>query len=85
MSSLENTDSGIRPKLVPRGSKSFSDFSISHPFPGFINLLGIESPGLTSSLAIAEEVDSLVRKEVFGLGVGSGKTISGVGNLDDWA
>ena len=31
-------------------------------FPGFVNLLGIESPGLTSSLAIAEEVDKLIQR-----------------------
>ena len=29
-------------------------------YNGFINLLGIESPGLTSCLAIGEEVDSLL-------------------------
>jgi 2-hydroxyglutarate dehydrogenase len=29
---------------------------------GFVNLLGIESPGLTSSLAIAEMVESLLYK-----------------------
>jgi 2-hydroxyglutarate dehydrogenase len=51
-----------RPKLAPKGSP-FQDFVIRHEdgFPGFVNLLGIESPGLTSALAIAEEVDSLLK------------------------
>jgi L-2-hydroxyglutarate oxidase LhgO len=31
-----------------------------HGLPGFINLLGIESPGLTASEAIAERVASLL-------------------------
>ena len=60
--------SGIRPKLgkgsaVARGKgDGFSDFWIKKEegFEGFINLLGIESPGLTSSLAIAEMVDELL-------------------------
>ncbi|KXT07994.1 hypothetical protein AC579_5168 [Pseudocercospora musae] len=55
---------GIRPKLgklgaVASGEKGFQDFYIKkeHDIDGtFVNLLGIESPGLTSSLAIAEEV-----------------------------
>lgn len=59
---------GIRPKLgkggaVARGKgDGFSDFIIREEdgFDGFINLLGIESPGLTSSLAIAEKVDDLL-------------------------
>ncbi|KZP15152.1 pyridine nucleotide disulfide oxidoreductase-like protein [Athelia psychrophila] len=50
---------GVRPKLVgPNGG--FQDFVIRKDFSGegtrgpMVNLLGIESPGLTSSLAIAE-------------------------------
>lgn len=54
--------SGIRPKIVPKGAPS-GDFRIegadTHGSPGLINLLGIESPGLTSSLAIAEHVAGL--------------------------
>ena len=54
---------GIRPKLAPRGEPA-SDFVIEGPretgVPGFVNLLGIESPGLTASLAIAERVVELV-------------------------
>jgi 2-hydroxyglutarate dehydrogenase len=42
--------------------KGFLDFYIEKEegYEGFINLLGIESPGLTSCLAIAEEVEGLV-------------------------
>lgn len=53
---------GIRPKLGKSSavstSKSFQDFYIKEEdgYRGFVNLLGIESPGLTSSLAIGEEV-----------------------------
>lgn len=53
---------GIRPKLVKGSSgtagKGFQDFVIrkEDTVNGFVNLLGIESPGLTSSLAIGEEV-----------------------------
>lgn len=50
---------GIRPKLQAPGEIS-KDFvvqdSADHGVKGLINLYGIESPGLTSSLAIAEDV-----------------------------
>ena len=53
---------GVRPKLVPEGAPS-GDFRIegaeTHGSAGLINLLGIESPGLTSSLSIAEHVVEL--------------------------
>jgi 2-hydroxyglutarate dehydrogenase len=78
------TDSGIRPKMSARGETSV-DFSVTHPRPGFISLQGIESPGLTSSLSIAEYVERLVRKEVWGLGRGTGRTVSEAGRLDAWA
>jgi L-2-hydroxyglutarate oxidase LhgO len=42
----------------------YSDFIIEHEaakgFPGVVNLVGIESPGLTSSLAIARYVCDLL-------------------------
>jgi len=54
---------GIRPKLQARGM-SFEDFYINNEstrgIKNFINLLGIDSPGLTSSLAIAEYVESII-------------------------
>ena len=57
--SLQPAYAGVRPKLVGPGS-SAGDFEIedaaAHGIRGLVNLLGIESPGLTSSLAIGEEV-----------------------------
>ncbi|KAF2503200.1 FAD dependent oxidoreductase [Lophium mytilinum] len=59
---------GIRPKLGKMGAvasgKGFQDFYIKteEGFENFVNLLGIESPGLTSSLAIAEMVERLLYK-----------------------
>jgi L-2-hydroxyglutarate oxidase LhgO len=54
--------SGIRPKLTGP-DEAAADFVIegaaSHGLPGLINLFGIESPGLTASLAIAEHVMGL--------------------------
>jgi len=49
---------GIRPKLQGKGD-GFRDFVISEDLPGFINLVGIESPGLTAAPAIARYVKSL--------------------------
>ena len=60
---LREDDCGIRPKLQKKGDK-FRDFIIKNEadkgLDSFINLVGIESPGLTSSLAIAEYVDKLI-------------------------
>ncbi|MBN2250652.1 MAG: NAD(P)/FAD-dependent oxidoreductase [Candidatus Altiarchaeota archaeon] len=54
--------SGIRPKLIEKGSTKPADFVIeeSPKVPGFINLIGIESPGLTAAPAIAEKVAGMV-------------------------
>jgi L-2-hydroxyglutarate oxidase LhgO len=53
---------GIRPKIVPAGAPA-QDFVIQgpaeHGVRGLINLFGIESPGLTASLALAERVRAL--------------------------
>jgi L-2-hydroxyglutarate oxidase LhgO len=54
---------GIRPKIQAPGEPA-RDFMIQgpqqHGVPGLVNLFGIESPGLTSSLAIAAHVCELV-------------------------
>jgi L-2-hydroxyglutarate oxidase LhgO len=59
---------GIRPKLghnsAVASGKAFLDFVIRKEdgYEGFVNLLGIESPGLTSSLAIGDMVEGLLYK-----------------------
>src|SRR6516164_7380817 len=54
--------SGMRPKIVPPAVAT-QDFVIQgtreHGVAGLINLFGIESPGLTSALAIADHVGEL--------------------------
>jgi len=54
---------GIRPKIQKPG-ELLKDFYIMEEtgrgYPGFINLIGMESPGLTSSIAIAEYVADLI-------------------------
>ncbi len=56
--------SGMRPKIVPP-AVAVQDFLIQgprdHGIDGLINLFGIESPGLTSSLAIADYVGELTQ------------------------
>ena len=51
--------SGIRPKLTGPGERA-ADFLIdppaAHGLPGLVQMFGIESPGLTSSLSLAEHV-----------------------------
>lgn len=47
---------GIRPKLRSFSDKEEKDFVISEDLPSFFNLIGIESPGITASLAIAQFV-----------------------------
>ena len=58
-SRLQPAYAGIRPKLAgPDGG--FADFRIAgerrHGVAGLVHLFGIESPGLTAALAIADEV-----------------------------
>jgi L-2-hydroxyglutarate oxidase LhgO len=56
---LQPAYAGIRPKISGPGEPA-ADFVIqsqaTHGVPGLVNLFGIESPGLTSCLAIAEHV-----------------------------
>lgn len=61
---LEPDHTGIRPKIAPPGSPD-QDFIIQgedeHDIPGLINLFGIESPGFTASLALAQEVEKKLK------------------------
>jgi L-2-hydroxyglutarate oxidase LhgO len=50
---------GMRPKIASPDAPA-ADFHIASPISGLVNLLGIESPGLTASLAIAEHVTALL-------------------------
>ena len=63
---LQADYAGIRPKLQGPGLVA-SDFVIQgeavHGISGLVNLFGIESPGLTSSLAIGEYVSAMLSKK----------------------
>ncbi|MFG6466979.1 NAD(P)/FAD-dependent oxidoreductase [Roseateles sp. BYS87W] len=52
---LQPAYSGIRPKLSGPGEPA-ADFRLDADRPGLIQLLGVESPGLTASLALADWV-----------------------------
>jgi L-2-hydroxyglutarate oxidase LhgO len=60
---LAPESAGIRPKLQ-KPDEAFRDFVIVHEekvgFPGLINLIGIESPGLTAAPAIGRYVGRMV-------------------------
>jgi L-2-hydroxyglutarate oxidase LhgO len=62
---LAPESAGIRPKLQGLG-EDFRDFVIVNEekagLPGLIDLIGIESPGLTASLAIAQYVGKIVKQ-----------------------
>ena len=62
---LHASYAGIRPKLKGLNGQP-SDFIIRREhecgMPGLVNLFGIESPGLTSCLAIARQVEDLVKE-----------------------
>ncbi|MEM9062723.1 MAG: NAD(P)/FAD-dependent oxidoreductase [Pseudomonadota bacterium] len=60
--------SGIRPKLARKGAKHAADFRVSgareHGLPGYVGLYGIESPGLTSALAIGSLVQDTLADDL---------------------
>lgn len=62
-SDLQLAYSGLRPKLVPPGDKGIADFVIEpdKEVPQVLQLVGIESPGLTAAPAIAQHVVQLVQ------------------------
>jgi L-2-hydroxyglutarate oxidase LhgO len=59
---LSPDQSGIRPKLQGPG-EDFRDFEITFQPPGTVHLVGIESPGLTASPAIARHVAAMLREK----------------------
>lgn len=54
---------GVRPKRVPAGQPA-ADFDLrgpgDHGVPGLVHLFGIESPGLTAALALADDVAAML-------------------------
>jgi L-2-hydroxyglutarate oxidase LhgO len=50
---LQPAYSGVRPKITPPGAPAADFLFASHGSPHYLGLYGIESPGLTASLAIA--------------------------------
>ena len=65
--SLQPDYSGVRAKIVPPNA-SAGDFCFDgpkqHGLQGLFNLYGFESPGLTSSLAIAKHLESLIKSSL---------------------
>jgi L-2-hydroxyglutarate oxidase LhgO len=60
-SALQPAYSGVRPKLSGPGEAA-ADFAIDTATPGLVQLFGIESPGLTACMALAEAVaDAVIR------------------------
>ena len=57
---------GVRPKQAPPGEGGFRDFVIreEEACPGLVNLVGIESPGLTASLPIARMVRDILGRSM---------------------
>lgn len=55
---------GIRPKLTSKGEGGYHDFVMERreEAPNAVNLVGIESPGLTSAVPIARRVVELIRE-----------------------
>ena len=60
---LEPGYAGIRPKIAGRDAPA-ADFVVqgprAHGVPGLVHLFGIESPGLTASLALADDVAAIL-------------------------
>jgi len=67
MDDISPDTAGIRPKIQAKG-ENIKDFIIKHEHSlslfGFINLIGIESPGLTSCLSIGKYVYEMLKNDV---------------------
>jgi glycerol-3-phosphate dehydrogenase len=56
--------SAVRSKITPPEEKAARDFIMREDVKNFINMIGIESPGLTSSPAIAKLVVQMIKKKI---------------------
>jgi glycerol-3-phosphate dehydrogenase len=56
--------SAVRSKITPPEEKGSRDFVIQEDVENFINLIGMESPGLTSSPAIARLIVQMIKKKM---------------------
>lgn len=65
MRTVIGTYSGVRPKLVKKGQANFGDFVIerSPKAKHLVNLIGIESPGITASMPIARMVLDILSED----------------------
>ena len=65
MRTVIGTYAGVRPKLVKKGEANFGDFVIerSPKAKHLINLIGIESPGITASMPIARMVLDILSED----------------------
>ena len=55
---------GMRAKIIEPGAENKGDFVIEEQPEGFVQLFGIESPGLTAAPVIAEKVRELIGKNI---------------------
>lgn len=60
LENLEYDFCGLRPKLRSPQDTIEKDFILSEDLPSFINLVGIESPGLTAARDLAQRVAKLL-------------------------
>lgn len=56
--------SAVRSKITPPDEKGSRDFIIQEDEKNFINMIGMESPGLTSSPAIAKLVVQMIKEKI---------------------
>jgi len=55
--------SAVRSKITPPEEKTSRDFIIREDFENFINMIGMESPGLTASPAIAKHIVQIIKRK----------------------
>jgi L-2-hydroxyglutarate oxidase LhgO len=62
LDALSPDSAGLRPKLLPAGRDFVVEEASAHGLPGLVNLLGLESPGLTCALELGALVAGLVER-----------------------